>query len=501
MTSVSPPTSANTARLDQVLAHYRRMLDAELTSPVALTRRGIELMNSGAHQDAFICFERAAAIEPNSPSALFNCGQILGILGRHTESLASYRKALALGMDNADIHHRIGMLLYELGDAEQAVATYDHALSMSAPTPHLLNSRGYALHNLGRLPEAKAEYEHALALEPGLAIAWLNLGITCLAMGDWAQGWAGYEARWQGAHEAGKGIFLAPQTTLPQWHGNTVSEKDRLLVFSEQGIGDSIQFSRYLLLAAQRFSSVSFVCPAPLVRLFQQTFSPGVEILTVHPTDQSAWQWQCPLMSLPKAFGTMPKNVPASASYLTLKPEWSAQWQQRLISESRLRIGLAWSGFKGHKSDALRSIPLVKFSTLLGRNDVAWISLQKGDGAEQRNALFIASSMLDWANDINDFADTAALISQLDLVISVDTSVAHLAGAMGKPVWMLNRFESEWRWLRDREDSPWYQSMRIFNQTQARDWDDVLTRVDTAITEMAARAPRPALPTNELTNL
>jgi tetratricopeptide (TPR) repeat protein len=493
LTSVSiPNASPDAARLDQVLAGYRRMLDAELTSPAALNHRAVELMRAGANEDALTCFECAAAIEQDSATARFNCGHVLDLLGRHDAALVNYRRALALGLNIPDIHHRIGILLHELGNAEQAVASYDLALAMESPAPLLLNSRGYALHSLGRLTEAKADYERALALQPDLSMARLNLGITCLAMGEWEQGWAGYEARWRGAHETGKGIFLAPATPLPQWHGEIVSEKDHLLVFSEQGMGDSLQFSRYLLLAAQRFARVSFVCPAPLVRLFQQTFSPTIEILTVHPTDQSAWQWQCPLMSLPMAFGTTLENVPASASYLTLKPEWSGQWQQRLAAvERRPRIGLTWAGFKGHKSDAIRSIPLVKFSALLARTDVVWISLQKDDGAEQRTAV-PAAGMLDWTNDIGDFADTAALISQLDLVISIDTSVAHLAGALGKPVWMLNRFESEWRWLRDREDSPWYPGMRIFNQKRARDWDEVLARVDTAITKITKHDARHA---------
>jgi hypothetical protein len=333
-------------------------------------------------------------------------------------------------------------------------------------------------------------------------IAKLNLGITCLTMGDWEQGWIGYEARWQGAHETAKGTLLEPQTALPQWHGDTVSEKDRLLVFSEQGMGDSLQFSRYLLLVAQRFAKVSFVCPTPLARLFQHTFSPAIDILTTHPTDQSAWQWQCPLMSLPKAFGTTLENVPAYDSYLRLKPEWSMQWQQRLLSvgDGRPRIGLAWAGFKGHKSDARRSILLQKFSALLARRDVVWISLQKGEGADQCNALPAAIGMVDWTADVDDFADTAAFISQLDLVISIDTSIAHLAGALGKPVWMLNRFESEWRWLRDRGDSPWYPSMRIFSQRQARDWDEVLVRVDAAITQMTDSTTGRVLQSNESNN-
>lgn len=491
--------SADEARLDQVLAGYRRMLDAELTSSVALNQRGAELMRIGAYQDALLCFERAVIIDPNSVASRFNCGQALGFLGRHADSLSRYREALAMGLKNADIHHRIGMLLYELSHAEEAVASYDLALSMASPSAHLLNSRGYALHNLGRLQEAKADYEHALALDPGLMLAKLNLGITCLMMGDWVQGWIGYEARWQGAHETAKGTFHAPQTELSQWHGEAVSGKDRLLVFSEQGLGDSLQFSRYLLLAAQCFAVVSFVCPAPLSRLFQHTFSPAIEILTAHPADQSAWQWQCPLMSLPKAFGTTLEKVPAYDSYLWVKPEWSVQWQQRLhsIAESRPRIGLAWAGFKGHKSDAKRSITLPKFSELLVRSDVTWISLQKGDGAEQRNALSIAINMHDWTGDLDDLADTAALISQLDLVISIDTSIAHLAGALGKPVWMLNRFESEWRWLRDREDSPWYPSMRIFSQKRARDWDDVLVSVNAAITQLTHNVSSSALQSNE----
>jgi tetratricopeptide (TPR) repeat protein len=475
--------SPETIRLTQVLATYRRILDADLTSAAKLNQRGFELMRANLHADALTCLERAISIEPELVAAHFYRAQTLHLLGRKEDALASFHHATTLDPRNAELFHNIGILQYELGDPHQASASYDLAISMQTPSAFLLNSRGYCLHNLGRLQDAKESYLKALTLMPDLSSAKLNLGITCLMLGEWEEGWQGYEARWHGAYEASKGNFDTPPTSLPQWHGNDINAHDSLLVFSEQGLGDSLQFGRYLLLAAQRFSRVSFVCPAPLQRLFLATFSSQIDILDAVPEDQSDWQWQCPLMSLPKAFGTTPNNIPHSTSYLKIKNEWIDKWRTRLPVDRRLRVGLVWSGFKGHKNDARRSIPLHKFSSLLNRDDIVWINLQKGDGAEQLAVLPLATDMLNWTSEINDFADTAALISQLDLVVTIDTSVVHRAGALGKPVWMLNRFESEWRWLRDREDSPWYASLRIFNQTFARDWEEVLIRMNTALTD------------------
>lgn len=458
-------------------------LSSAHTSAATLNDRGLELLKSRAIKRALICFDQAIALDPNLAPAHFNRGNTLSTMEMFRESIPSYDRALALGLDIAGLHYRRGLALFELGRIQDALLSYNRALDLKPNMPMAIYSRGFLQQETGQLDKAKANYQRALAQMPNSPQARLSMGMVCLATGDWREGWKYYEARWDGSHETRKGRVRHPPTYLPQWKGERALEKSNLLVFTEQGLGDSLQFGRYLLLAAERFAKVSYCCPAPLVRLFRASFSPAIEILDSYPEDQSAWQWQCPIMSLPRAFDTTLENVPNQIPYLKVRPKWPEKWHNRLaeVAGDRLKIGLVWSGFKNHKSDAKRSIALSKFAPLLNQKGIAWVSLQKMDAAKPQVIPSETAGMIDWMCEINDFADTAGLVSQLDLVISIDTSVAHLAGAMGKPVWMLNRFESEWRWMRDREDSPWYPTMRIFNQKTAGDWEEVLSRVSTAL--------------------
>ena len=454
-----------------------------------LNNHGLELLKSRATKRALAYFDKALTLNQNLAPAHFNRGNALSTLDRFQEAIPSYDRALALGLDIAGLHYRRGLALFELGRLPEALASYDRALAMKPDMPMAIYSRGFLQQELGQLEKAKASYARALIQMPNSPQAKLSMGMVCLATGQWREGWEYYEARWAGSHETRKGKLRHPPTRLPQWQGERSLEKSNLLVFPEQGLGDGLQFSRYLLLAKERFAKVSFCCPAPLVRLFRASFSPAIEILDTYPKDQSAWQWQCPIMSLPKAFGTTLENVPNHTPYLQVRPKWPEKWHGRLaeVAGNRLRVGLVWSGFKNHKSDAKRSIALRKFAPLLADNRIAWVSLQKGDAANPQASAAEAAGIIDWMSEVNDFADTAGLVSGLDLVITIDTSVAHLAGALGKPVWMLNRFESEWRWMRGREDSPWYPSMRIFSQKTAGDWEEVLSRVSLALSASLAR--------------
>jgi hypothetical protein len=286
---------------------------------------------------------------------------------------------------------------------------------------------------------------------------------------------------------------------LPDWRGERwpgASEAEaaaaaaggkRLLVVPEQGYGDSLQFVRYLPLALERFSQVGYICPPPLRRLYEQSLCarwPGLVMLDDAYPDVSNWDYQCPLMSLPMAFGTRVDNIPASA-YLHADAQQSAAWRARLdaLPEPGLpRVGIVWAGgHSGLTEDMARSLPFARIAPLLGSHSVRWISLQKTDDDTKRADARAGAQLIDWMDEVTDFADTAALIDNLDLVIAVDTSVAHLAGAMGKPVWLLNRFAGCWRWLRQRDDSPWYPGMRIFTQPERGDWNDVLNRVASAL--------------------
>lgn len=448
-------------------------------------------MTLGKFSESADYFERSLAADPLLAATHFFQGANFSSLERFTDALAAFARAAELGLDSADLHHNRGIALFGLAQPEAALQSIERAL-VSGGTQNLgliFNTQGFVLQSLARPQEALAAYQQALTLDPAIEIARLNLALVSLMLGQWAAGWEGYEARWAGSHEGKQGSFRRPASELPQWNGEPVAAPDGLLVFAEQGLGDAIQFARYLDLAAQRFKRVSLTCPASLLRLFKASFSERVEILDARPVDHRAWQWQTPLLSLPRAFKTTLDNLPATVPYLHAPPDLQEKWRRRLASlrGGRLAVGLVWAGAASLRLDAQRSIALEKFSGLLSCQGILMVSLQKGETSWQQERLGSNAGLVDWSDELVDFAETAALLNNLDLVIAVDTAVAHLAGALGKPVWLLNRFASEWRWLHGREDSPWYPSMRIFNQVTPGDWDDVLSRLLLALSEKSAQ--------------
>jgi hypothetical protein len=418
----------------------------------------------------------------------FNYGFALNGAGRFAEALVALNLARDCGLVHADLFHSRGIALFNLHRAHEALADFDQALPLAPPetAANIHNTRGFVLQSLGRWHEAHQSYQSATQLNPGLAIAQLNKGINLLGLGQWADGWEGYEWRWHGAHEASTGGYRQAHSPLPQWDGKPVDPSARLLVFAEQGLGDTLLCARYLRLAAALFARVSVVTPPALVRLLQTSCGPQVEVLAHMPADHAAWTWQCPAMSLPRAFKARPDDGPPQPPYLQALPEDAARWRERVASlrterARRTVVGLVWAGAAHLKEDAARSIALNQLSGLLQTPNVAFISLQTGTAAGQAAPWTQAGQLADWTAELHDFADTAALVAALDLVISVDTAVAHLAGGLGTPVWMLNRFNGDWRWLRDRSDSPWYPSMRIFNQSAPGDWSGALAQVQTAL--------------------
>lgn len=397
----------------------------------------------------------------------------------------------------ADALHNEGIAHYRAGRIDAALECYDRALALLPDFPAALNSKGFALQDLDRMDEALACFTRAVELAPGMAMARLNLGMAQLKLGDWAQGWDNYEARWTGSAEAGAGTLNKPACPLPQWNGEADTADKRLLVVTEQGFGDTFQFARYLPLAAERFAKVGFVCSQPTLRLMEWSYGNDVLLLPRMPADESsydAWDLQCPLMSLPRAFGTRPETIPAAMPSLRVPEKAAAHWRERLeiAAPGRYRVGIAWAGRKAHQHDARRSLRFEQLAPLLADERITWVSLQKWAPEDARPTIPEQVDWLDWTEELTDFADTAALASNLDLVISIDSAMAHLAGALDRPVWMLNRFDTEWRWLRHRGDSPWYPSLRLFNQPAFGDWDSVLAAVAQALRAMplASQPPR-----------
>jgi tetratricopeptide (TPR) repeat protein len=435
-------------------------------------------------KDALQALHKATELLPGDADALTNLGVVLTDLGRLDEAVVVCRRALEIKPGYARAHNNLGNVLLDLGRFDEAAACFDRALEIKPDYARAHNNLGNALDKLGRLDDAVASYRRALDIQPDYAAAHHNLSYILLLRGEYNEGWPEFEYRFKDPQAKQP----RPVTPLPQWIGQKPSPNERLLIFEEQGFGDKLQFSRYLALAAEQFTGgVSIVICSPMRELFRRSF-PTVEILDAMPVDQSAWQWQCSLLSLPLAFVTTLETIPKQIPYLITDPGRVTRWQNRIsalgLHRSTRRIGIVWKPGSGMKYAEQRALTMQGIAPLLNQPGCAWFSLQKQPDPDK--APWVASgNLIDWAAEFSDFDETAALAVNLDLIISVDTSVAHLAGGLGLPTWLFNRYASEWRWLRGREDSPWYPTMRIFSQKTAGDWDEVVKRMASALTEIA----------------
>ena len=396
--------------------------------------------------------------------------------------------ALPDTVQRAHAAHVEGIAHYRADRFDQSLACYDRALALHPDFPEALNSRGFVLQDRGLFQDALECFSRAVELAPEMAMARLNLGMLQLKLGKWKEGWDNYESRWTGSAEAAAGSLNRPACPLPLWDSQAGLDTatKRLLVVTEQGFGDTFHFARYLPLVAQRFAKVGFVCSQPTQRLLEWSIGDRIAVFTRMPMDDlsyEAWDYQCPLMSLPRALGTRPNNVPTDLPTLRASNMAAAHWRERLnlAAPGRLRIGIAWAGRKAHRYDARRSLHFGQIAPLLNDPRVTWVSLQKWAPEDTRPDIPSSVDWLDWTEELMDFADTAALVAELDLVVSIDSAMVHLAGALNKPIWMLDRFDNEWRWLHGREDSPWYPKLRIFRQSVFGEWEPVVQRAGAAL--------------------
>ena len=394
-------------------------------------------------------------------------------LRRPAEALASCDKALALWPDLWPAHQHRGNALAALGRPEAALASLDRAAELMPTAAQVHNDRGVVLDALWRPADALASYRKATALQPDYADAWTNQAICLLRMGRFADGWRLYEWRKRRPESA----EAYPSFPQPLWTGEQDIAGRTLFIRWEQGLGDTIQFCRYARLAAERGAHVVMAVQQPLLRLLAQ---PGAAIEVVGPQQVPAdFDYHCPLMSLPLAFGTEVDTIPSPLPYLRASEEQRERWSALLPATPRRRIGIAWSGNPSHRNDRGRSIELATFLTLLS-DDIEWVCLQRDIRPDDLAALHRDGRIVCFGDDFDDFATTAALLDHMDLVISVDTSVGHLAAAMGKPVWFLLPRDADWRWMAERDDSPWYPTARLFRQA-ASEWTEVLGRVRTEL--------------------
>jgi tetratricopeptide (TPR) repeat protein len=465
-------------------ANYREALRLRPGFPEAHRNLGTALYGLGRLVEAEASYREALRLRPDYAEAHANLGTVLYVFGRLVEAEASYREALRLRPDYPDAHNNLGATLRDLGRPAEAEACYRAALRLRPDYADAHSSLGTALYDLGRRAEAEASCREALRLLPGLAEAHYSLGLPLLLAGRFEEGWKEYEWRWKTRHMAGSTRSLP----APQWNGEPIGDRV-ILLHAEQGLGDTLQFCRYVPLIACGARTVLEV-QAPLVRLLCRL--PGITQIVAQGERLPSFDLHCPLMSLPRAVGTTLDSIPAVTPYLAADRALAAAWRERLAGLDGLRVGLVWAGgprleWPGLAAvDRRRSIALDTMAPFAQVGGVSFVSLQKGAPAVQAVNPPRGMALHDFAADLHDFADTGALIDGLDLVISVDTAVAHLAGALGKPVWLLNRFDTCWRWLLNRDDSPWYPTLRQFRQRAIGDWDGVIYAVRDALRCLAA---------------
>jgi len=393
-------------------------------------------------------------------------------------TIAAYRQAITLRPDYADAYSNLGVALIDKGQLDEAIVACRQAITLRPDYANAYRNLGAALADKGQLDEAIAACRQAIKLRPNFARAHHNLALTLLMRGDFQPGWQENEWRWKCRD------FPSPARNFsqPQWDGSAF-EPRTLLLFPEQGIGDAFQFIRYLPLVVRRGGKIIIECQAEFQRL-PRTMSEGCQIVA-KGEPLPAFDLYCPLLSLPLVFGTTLENIPNIVPYLHADAQDAKRWQQRLDDYSPGlkvgKVGLVWAGNPAHKNDRNRSMKLTSLAPLGQVPGVRFFSLQKGAAAAQAKTPPTGMELIDWTPELRDFADTAALIANLDLIISVDTAVVHLAGAMSKPVWTLLPFNPDWRWMLEREDSPWYPTMRLFRQSVRGDWDSVIKRVAEAL--------------------
>ena len=426
--------------------------------------RGRLFQDLNRQQEALASYDRAVALRPDFAEALSNRGNVLQALERYAEAVTSYDAAVELRPEFAQALSNRGSALLKLNRYDDALASFDRAIRLRPQYSEALSNRGIVLHQLNRFEEALASFADAKSILPVNAEAHFGAAESLLLLGDFAAGWKEYEWRTQGQQLR----HTRRNFAQPKWMGEREILGKTILLYAEQGLGDTIQFCRYVPLVAE--------CGAKVVLEVQESLHElmgglaGATQVVSSGSVLPEFDVQCPLLSLPLAFETNIESIPSAVPYLAASAERAAEWNARLGLKRRPRIGLAWSG---RPQPPNRSVPLRLLLPLLD-NDATFVSLQKEIRQEDASILRERIDLLHFGDALTDFSDTAALIANLDLVISIDTSVAHLAGALAKPVWLLLPFTPDWRWLLERADSPWYPTARLFRQDDSRAWSNVI---------------------------
>ncbi len=468
---------------DHAMGFINRAVAAAPENPQLHRNRGRMLMGSGDHGGAAKAFQQALGLTPGDVGTSLDLARALSADAQFEAAASVCRRLIAMKPTDAVALNLLGTVLGKIGREDEAMTLFDRALTCDPTSAEAWTNRGTLLHAQGRLKSAVAAFDRALDIQPGCADARFNRAQVKLLTGDFPNGWRGYEARFDKPAWRRRCPDLSSHR---RWQGESL-EGGRLVVFDEQGLGDTLQFVRYLPLAKARCERVVLHCAAGLVPLLRGIN--GVdEVLPVEsggsplaPGDRYVH-----LLSLPGIFGTTETTIPRQVPYIFSDPSRVTAWRRRMPGEG-LRVGLVWAGNPGHANDGRRSCRLEALSPVLGVPGIRWFGFQKGAGSDQMAGLPRSRQFANIGNDFNDFADTAAAVENLDLVITVDTAVAHLAGAMGRTTWVMLPAVPDWRWLLDRDDSPWYPSLRLFRQQAGEGWDAVAVRLAEALETSAGQ--------------
>ncbi|HEY6348345.1 MAG TPA: tetratricopeptide repeat-containing glycosyltransferase family protein [Candidatus Angelobacter sp.] len=454
------------------IACYQRALELQPDDVETLKSLGSLLRNRRSFRRALNCFRRVVELQPGDPSALVDLGGVLCACGHRDEAVACWRKSLGLEPSDPEIYCEIGFGFCNAGEPGEAADNFHVALRLKPNCASALFGLGIVSSSSLNIAQAIQHYEAALAIDPNHCDAHFALGLEQLLCGKLAEGWRNYEWRFR-CLPLSECDRTQKFLQYPLWRGEPLQGAG-ILIHTEQGLGDTLQFARYVPLVAARGGRVVLEAPRPLKRLLSKL--EGVDQLICQNELPGEIPWQCPLMSLPIAFNTELETIPTQLPQLNVDPGAVEAWSDGLPRD-RLKVGLVWTGNPHHDSNRHRSVPLAALERLAEVDGISLFSLQKGAGREELRQAKSATAIRDIEAQCNDMADTATAIMALDLVITIDTSVAHLAGTLKKPVWILLACPADWRWLLQRKDSPWYPTARLFRQPAPGAWDPVIAEI------------------------
>ncbi len=460
---------------------YRRILEIMPDHPDAIHFLGVLAHNVGKYDIAKNYIKRAIELLPENDACYNNMGNLYQDMKLYDQAVDWYEKTIQLNPDNVKAYNNMGVAYTRLNEFDKAKTSLNKAVEMSPSYAEAMNNLGEVFRNTNQFDEALEWFNRSLKINPNYVEPVWNKALILLLLGHFSEGWQAYESRWQ---RPGARIRLFDSGQ--PWQGEDLKDKT-IFVYEEQGMGDTLQFIRFLPMLQRQGAKVIFETLPQMVRLLAEfegfdRLWVGVKNKDTRPVDR--FDFHVPLMSIPRILGIELHTIPAPVRYLSPPSELTEIWGNRIRLQEKLKIGLVWAGSPMHKNDHNRSVRLSMFKQLKKIRSCCWVSLQKEKYEQWTDIDPVDMFNLDLGPQIYDFADTAAILEHIDLIISVDTAVVHLAAAMGKPVWLLLPFSPDWRWLTDREDSPWYPELRLFRQRRPGEWSSVFEALENQLTAL-----------------